>query len=209
MKSSGTKGASEIEKTKKDRPVAATGFKIKKEKATPDYQINQPQTTTDQPKHAASKANKPPKIRVNLEKIIGENLINKIGIAITIIGVAIGANYSIEHDLISPLTRIILGYLAGAGLLGFAIKLKKKYKNYRAVLVSGAIVIVYFITYSAYSFYGLIPQVSAFVLMVVFTAFAVIAALNYNKQVIAHIGLVPYQMHFSRPKPCSFSPVRR
>ena len=142
------------------------------------------------PKQPVLSVKKPPKIKIDLEKFIGENLINKIGIAITIIGVAIGAKYSIEHDLISPLTRIILGYLTGLGLLGFGIKLKKKYKNYSSVLVSGAIAIMYFITYSAYSLYHLIPQTMTFLLMVIFTIFTVIAAINYNKQVIAHIGLV-------------------
>jgi len=131
-----------------------------------------------------------PKVKSNMEKYIGENLINKIGIIITVLGVGIGAKYSIEHQLISPLTRIILGYLMGLGLLGAGIKLKKNYENYSAVLVSGAIAIMYFITYAAYSFYDLIPQLFAFVLMVVFTAFAVVTAMNYNKQVIAHIGLV-------------------
>lgn len=132
----------------------------------------------------------PQKIKLNLEKFIGENLISKIGIAITVIGVGIGAKYSIEHDLISPLTRIILGYLAAIVLLGVGIKLKLKYANYSAVLVSGAISIMYFITFAAHSYYGIIPQTMAFALMVVFTVFTVVAALNYNQQVIAHIGLV-------------------
>ncbi|MFK5981359.1 MAG: DUF2339 domain-containing protein [Flavobacteriaceae bacterium] len=131
-----------------------------------------------------------PKGKSDLEKFIGENLLNKIGILITVIGVGIGAKYSIEHDLISPLTRIILGYFAGLGLLGFGIKLKKNYTSYSAVLVSGAMAILYFITFFAYSFYGLIPQLFTFALMSVFTVFTVIAALNYNKQIIAHIGLV-------------------
>ena len=127
---------------------------------------------------------------LDLEKFIGENLISKIGILITVIGVGIGAKYSIENELISPLTRIILGYLVGIGLLGFGIKLKPTYKNYSAVLVSGAIAILYFITFAAYSFYGLIPQMVAFGLMLIFTIFTVIASINYDKQVIAHIGLV-------------------
>lgn len=131
-----------------------------------------------------------PKFKLGLEKFIGENLINKIGIIITIVGVAIGAKYSIEHQLISPSTRIILGYAMGLILLGLGFKLKKKYENYSSVLVSGAIAILYFITYATYSFYSLIPQVFAFVLMVVFTAFTVFTAINYNKQIIAHIGLV-------------------
>ena len=73
---------------------------------------------------------KTPIFTQNLEQFIGENLISKIGILIMIIGVVIGARYTIEHDLISPLTRIILGYLVGIGLLVFGIKLKEKYENY-------------------------------------------------------------------------------
>lgn len=133
---------------------------------------------------------KTPILKLDIEKFIGENLINKIGIIITVIGVAIGAKYSIEHDLISPLTRIILGYLVGAGLLGFGIKLKQKFENYSAVLVSGAMAIFYFITFAAYSFYNLFPQGMAVALMIVFTVFTVVAAINYNRQVIALIGLV-------------------
>lgn len=128
--------------------------------------------------------------RSNWEKFIGENLINKIGIIITIIGVAIGAKYSIEHNLISPLTRIVLGYASGLALLGFGIRLKSNYENYSSVLVSGAMTIMYFISYAAYDFYELIPQGIAFTLMVVFTAFTITAALNYNKQIIAVLGLV-------------------
>ena len=141
-------------------------------------------------KEEAKVLDKKPKSKSSLEKFIGENLLNKIGILITIIGVVIGAKYSIENNLISPTTRIVIGYLMAIGLLGFGIKLKEKYESYSAVLVSGAIVILYVLTYFAYDFYGLIPQVPAFVLMVVFTTFTVVAAINYNRQVIAHIGLV-------------------
>ncbi|MGC2237911.1 MAG: DUF2339 domain-containing protein [Pyrinomonadaceae bacterium] len=129
-------------------------------------------------------------LKANLEKFIGENLLSKIGIVILVVGVAIGAKYAIDRNLISPLTRIILGYAFGFGLLGFALKLKPKYHNFSAVLLSGAMAIMYFITYFAYSLYGLFPQTSAFALMLIFTAFTVAAAINYNRQVIAHIGLV-------------------
>ncbi|RZL31668.1 MAG: DUF2339 domain-containing protein, partial [Pedobacter sp.] len=121
---------------------------------------------------------------------IGENLISKIGILILVIGVGIGAKYAIDKELLSPLTRIILGYLVGVGLTGFALKLKEKYESFSAVLLSGAMAIMYFITYAAYDFYALINQPTAFALMVVFTCFTVFAAIKYNKQVIAHIGLV-------------------
>ncbi|MEJ2542851.1 MAG: DUF2339 domain-containing protein [Calditrichaceae bacterium] len=133
---------------------------------------------------------KKPKLKTDLEKFIGENLINKIGIVIIIIAVIIGAKYAIDHQLISPLTRIVLGYFVGLGFLGVAIRLKRDYKNFSAVLLSGSMAIMYFITYAAYAFYKLFPQEIAFVVMVFFTIFTVIAAINYDKQVIAQIGLV-------------------
>ena len=103
---------------------------------------------------------------------------------------ALGAKYSIENDLINPLTRIVLGYISGGILLIFSYRLRKKYESYSAVLVSGAMAIFYLLTYFAYDFYSLIPQVLAFVLMLIFTVFTVLASLSYNRSVIAHIGLV-------------------
>ncbi|TRZ70712.1 MAG: DUF2339 domain-containing protein [Bacteroidetes bacterium] len=144
----------------------------------------------EEPGSAAPKGKKRPEIRLNIEKFIGENLINKIGIVITVIGVGIGAKYAIDHQLISPWTRIILGYLVGLGLLGFALRLRKQYENFSAVLLSGSMAIFYFITFAANNFYTLIPLTLTFSLMVLFTVFTVAAAIRYNRQVIAHIGLV-------------------
>ena len=177
---------------KETNPLAKPDLhKIPSEQVIPNNQLEAPVTPfKPQEKPITSKSKFTAKRKSDLEKFIGENLINKIGILITIIGVAIGAKYSIENELISPLTRIILGYAMGLGLLGVGIKLKEKYKSYSAVLVSGAMVIMYFITFSAYSFYELIPQSITFLLMVVFTVFTVVAALNYNLSIIAHLGLV-------------------
>ncbi len=129
-------------------------------------------------------------LKEGVESFVGTNLINKIGILITIIGVGIGTKYAIDNELINPLTRIVLSYIFGTGLLLVAIRLKKKYNNYSAVLLSGALAIMYFTTYIAYDFYALFPQMLAFALMFVFTLFSVAAALSYDKQVIAAIGLV-------------------
>lgn len=152
--------------------------------------ISEPKILIEEPIIPKVEIPKKPKQPSDLEKIIGESWLNKIGILGIIIGVTILGKYSIDNNLISPLTRIILGYVMGIGLLGFAIKLKEKFESYSAVLVSGAMAIFYFITYFAYSFYGLIPQLVAFGLMVIFTVFTVFAALKYNRVVIAIIGLV-------------------
>ncbi|MCB0428683.1 MAG: DUF2339 domain-containing protein [Flavobacteriales bacterium] len=157
--------------------------------STPSAQepIKQPHIPADAGGPKRPKANR---VRGDIEKFIGENLISKIGIIITIFGVAIGSKYAIDHDLVSPATRITLGYVIGATLMFFALRLKKKYTAYSAVLLSGAMAIFYFVTYAAYNFYGMMPKEATFGIMLLFTIFTVAAALRYDQQVIAHIGLV-------------------
>jgi uncharacterized membrane protein len=164
---------------------------LEETKTVPQQPINVPKRT---PKDSilikGIKKLAPDDLKDNIEKFVGENLISVIGVIILIIGVGIGAKYAIDHKMISPLTRIIIGYIIAIGLLGFAIKLKAKYESYSAVLLSGALAIMYFLTFAAYDFYDLIPKMMAFGLMVVFTAFTTLASIKYNKQVIAHIGFV-------------------
>ncbi len=47
----------------------------------------------------------------------------------------------------------------------------------------------YFITYAAFSYYNLFPQIVAIILMVLITILTVALALYYNEQVISHLGL--------------------
>src|SRR5690606_1117592 len=173
-------------------PSVTADDTIKKpvEKETVKEETLQPKPVSTVEKQLPVTPVKPTREKVNMESFIGENLVAKIGILITVIGVAIGGKYAIDNDLISPLTRIILGYMLGIGLVVFALKLKEKYTSFSAVLLSGSMAIFYFITYFAHTLYGLIPQGLAFALMLLFTSFTVVSAIHYKKQVIAVIGLV-------------------
>lgn len=131
-----------------------------------------------------------PKKKTTLEEFIGGNLTSKVGILITIIGIFIGAKYAIENNLVNPKVRVIMGYVNGLILVGVAIKLKKKYEQYSSVLMGGGLAVLYFITYIAYDFYSMLPQLAAFGLMLVFTAATVYASLIYNRIIIAHLGLI-------------------
>lgn len=126
----------------------------------------------------------------DIEKFIGENLSNKVGTLVMVLGIAIGVKYAIDKDLISPLMRILLGYLLGFGLVGVSVKLREKYTDLSAVILGGALASLYFVTFAAYDFYNLIPQILAFLMMLIITIYAVVAALSYNLQVIAIAGLV-------------------
>jgi uncharacterized membrane protein len=80
--------------------------------------------------------------------------------------------------------------LIGALLLIFAFRTRREYKNFSAVLVSGALATIYFITYAGHVYYSLIPQAMAYILMIAITIYAVYTSLSYDKEIIALIGLV-------------------
>jgi uncharacterized membrane protein len=125
-----------------------------------------------------------------LEDFIGTNLISKIGILVTIIGVFIGAKYAIDNELISPAMRIVAGYAAGIVLALFSLKLKEKYLYFSSILIGGGLSVIYFITYIAFNYYALFPQWLAFAFMVITTIAAVVTALWYNQKIIALLGQV-------------------
>ncbi|HRE62552.1 MAG TPA: DUF2339 domain-containing protein [Ferruginibacter sp.] len=126
----------------------------------------------------------------SLENFVGLKLIHFVGIIILFIGLSIGVKYAIDINLISPTVRIILAYLAGSALLLLSFKLRKKYELFSLILFSGAVATFYFTTYGAYEYYGIISRWLAFVVMLCLTIVAVVAAIKYNKAIIAMLGLV-------------------
>ncbi len=126
----------------------------------------------------------------NFEQFIGGKLITIIGIAILVIGMGIGVKYAIDNDILGPLARIVLAYIAGGILLFIALRLKANYKAFSAVLLSGGMASLYFTTFIAYTLYGMFGQLAAFGIMVIFTMFTVFAATMYELEIIGIIGLV-------------------
>lgn len=147
------------------------------------------QPTPVQPKPTRGVTQKP-KEKSTIESFLGENLANKIGIAIILIGIGVGVKYAIDKNLLGPTMRIVIGYLAGAILIGFSFYLKKKYENLSAVMFAGGMAVAYIVTFIAYDFYDLFPKMVAFGSMLLLTVVTSLAAVRYDKQVIAIIGLV-------------------
>ncbi len=136
-----------------------------------------------------AKQPKPKLSQAQLEAFIGGNLIAKLGIVVLVVGVGFFIRYAIENDLISPVMRILAGYLAGLLLTGLAWYLRQRYRTYSAVLLAGGLAVLYFTTFAAYDFYQLLPQLPAFMLMCLLTLFGVVAAYFYDLEVIGIFGL--------------------
>jgi uncharacterized membrane protein len=126
----------------------------------------------------------------DLEKFIGENLINKIGIAILVLAIGFFVKYAIDNNWVGPIGRVGIGVLCGAILVGIAHKLRTSYKAFSSVLVGGGLAIFYFTITLAYHQFHLFNQTAAFIILIVITLFACALALLYDRQELAVIALV-------------------
>jgi uncharacterized membrane protein len=126
----------------------------------------------------------------DIEKFIGENLVNKIGIAILVIGVAFFVKYAIDKNWINEVGRVAIGLFCGISLIVLAHYLRKNYRSFSSVLAGGGIAIFYFTIAFAFHQYHLLSQTSAFVIMVVVTAFAITLSVLYDRLELAVIASV-------------------
>ena len=134
---------------------------------------------------------KPPvKKKINVEKYIGENLVNKIGIAVLVLGIAFFVKYAIDKNWINEVARMWIGILCGFILCGFAFWLRNKYKAFSSVLTGGGISVFYFTFLIAFREYAIIGQATAFVLMIITTMFTVFLSVWYQRRELAVIAIV-------------------
>lgn len=178
-----------------DKPAAKTGSAVPpplppiSQRRPAQRAANRPATRGKAPAQKA-KAKAAAKPRRSMEKFIGENLLNKIGIAILVIGIGIFVKYAIDQDWIGHIGRVLIGILTGGIMMGIAHRLRQKFKSFSSVLVGGGIATLYFTISIAYQTYALMSQPLAFILMCLITAFGVIMAVGYNRQEIGIIALL-------------------
>ena len=126
----------------------------------------------------------------DLEKFIGENLINKIGIAVLVLGIGLLLNYAIGKGLLSTTAQTLIGLGAGGLLVFFAHRLRVNFRAFSSVLVAGGIAIFYTTIAIAFHKFHLIGQTPAFIIMVGITGLAVALTLGYDRKELAVISLL-------------------
>lgn len=126
----------------------------------------------------------------DLEKFIGENLINKIGIAILVLAIGFFVKYAIDNNWVGPIGRVGIGVLCGGILIGIAHRMRNSYKAFSSVLVGGGLAILYFTITLAYHQFHLFNQLTSLIILIVITCFAVALSLLYDRQELAIIALV-------------------
>ncbi len=125
----------------------------------------------------------------DLEKFIGENLVSKIGIAILVLAIGFFVKYAIDNAWIGTVGRVAVGVVCGGILIAIAHRLRNSYHAFSSVLAGGGLAVLYFTITLAFQQYHMFSQTTAFVVMLVITAFAVVLALLYNRQELAVIAM--------------------
>jgi uncharacterized membrane protein len=126
----------------------------------------------------------------DLEKFIGENLMNKIGIAVLVVGIGLLMKYAIGKGYISETGRTLIGLAAGAVLMFLGQRLHRGMRTFSSVLVAGGVAVLYFCIAIAYHEYEIIGQVPTFLGMVAITGLAVMLTLAWDRRELAVIALL-------------------
>ncbi|MBL7835209.1 MAG: DUF2339 domain-containing protein [Cyclobacteriaceae bacterium] len=126
----------------------------------------------------------------DLEKFIGENLANKIGIAVLVLGIGFFVKYAIDQNWIGIYGRVAIGVLCGGLLLGLAHWLRKSFVAFSSVLVGGGIAVLYLTIAIAFHEYQIFSQTVAFLLMVIITGFTILLSVTYNRIELAVLAIL-------------------
>lgn len=124
------------------------------------------------------------------EKFIGENLLNKIGIAILVLGIGYFVKFAIDKEWIGKIGRVAIGIFCGGILIGIAHRLRNTFRAFSSVLTGGGIVVLYFTIALGYIQYEIFNPTVAFLLMLGITAFGALLSIAYNKVELAVIALL-------------------
>jgi uncharacterized membrane protein len=116
--------------------------------------------------------------------------LNKIGVAALLLGMVFFFKYAVDQNWIGPWARVIIGFLV-SGLLVYLGELwKEKYGSRAFALAGGGIALFYFCIFAAYQFYGLIPQVVAWALVLLVASLSVWLANRYSSLVLGILGFI-------------------
>ncbi len=130
----------------------------------------------------------------SLEKFMGVKLFAWLGGVAMFFGVILFVKYAFENNLVSPVTRITLGFLTGSALVGGGLWVHRlpKYKVLAQAFCATGVLILYGVSFAAHAVYDFpaFGSVSTLLLMVVITAGAFLMSVRLHALVVAVLGML-------------------
>jgi uncharacterized membrane protein len=130
----------------------------------------------------------------SIEQFLGVKLFAWLGGVALFFGVIFFVKYAFEHNLISPATRIVLGFVTGLALLGGGLwtNRREKYRVLAHALCATGVLVLYGVSFAAHAVYQFpaFNQGFTFMLMAVVTVAAFLTAVRLNALVVAVLGML-------------------
>jgi uncharacterized membrane protein len=149
--------------------------------------------------HASAAPALPPRVPVRAAAAVrvpreairwdGQLWLNRLGIGLLLLGVALLFRYSIDMGWITPAVRVGFGTAVGVTLLAAGLRIGEK-RRFGSVLVGGGIAVFYIVGWAAFNLYSLVGYTAAFAGAVAVTALAFWLALRKDEPALGIMGAI-------------------
>ncbi len=125
-----------------------------------------------------------------LEEYLGENLLNKVGIIMLILGVIMLINFGIDADFIGNIGQLFIGFTVGGILLGLSHHQRNSSKSLSATYLVGGMVILYYSANLLFEYYSVGSQIWAYAINLIITSIAVMLAIAHDRKTLALMSIL-------------------
>lgn len=160
----------------------AESYGVFSQNANAEYENLKNQQITDEQVIAVTKKN-------NLERFVGLNLLNGLGILLIIIGTVTAARYTFIQ--LPDLLKVILMFSVGGIMLGVGELMNRKKPNIFSLgITAGGVGVLYVSLATSYFILGVLSMYAALILCVLMTAVTFFLSTRYNSQIILVLALI-------------------
>ena len=126
----------------------------------------------------------------SFESRLGSQIFNRIAIVLLLIGTAYGLKLAVDRGLIGPTGRVILGLLAGAGLVLWSERFRRNgFAAFSYSLKAVGSGVLYLSLWAAFQLFHLLPAGAALTLMILVTAWNAYMAWVQDSELLAAYAL--------------------
>lgn len=130
---------------------------------------------------------------LNLEEVLGTNWLNKLGIVILVIGVALFLSYQLRE--LGPPGKVTVGYTVSAAMLGLGVFFERRdqWRLLARAAIAGGWGLVYFTTYAMYhvpAAHVISSEAADLTLLLAAASAMVVHTLRYQSQVVTGVAFL-------------------